>query len=403
LRRFELEAGSVRLCELEPHQAAAIRASGLVDVRLEADGRWRLIGESKVGVTAGNDWEVRVHPRIEVSQLYFLLGYSFDPNGWRDQPADFSPAHDLFEAIANGFAWHATRAIEQGVLRGYVEVEERLPGIRGRVRFANQISRSSALPLPVEVSYDDYTTDILENRILKSAAHALLRFPRVPALARRRLLQLRAGLDEVKLLERPRELQVPLATRLNERYRPALRLAELILRGRSLHGSAGASTSTGFVFDMNKIFEDFLSTALSEALQPHGGYVRTQAIAPLDLAGGVSIKPDLLWCAGGVPRAVIDAKHKELTDAGMPKAGDAYQMLAYCTALKMPRGYLVYAKDGSSPGHDLRVRNSECEIFARAVNIGQPPPTLLTEVERLVGEIVSSAGLPAARRSRAGG
>ena len=43
------------------------------------------------------------------------------------------------------------------------------------------------------------------------------------------------------------------------------------------------------------------------------------------------------------PRAVIDAKYKAEKPAGYPNA-DLYQMLAYCTALRLSDGHLVYAK-----------------------------------------------------------
>jgi 5-methylcytosine-specific restriction enzyme subunit McrC len=375
--------------ELAPMQATEIRQSGLVEVGIEPDGRWRLTGDSRIGVAVGPTWEVRVHPRIEVGQLYFLLGYAADPKGWSDQQASFDPDDDLFQAISSGFAWHASRALEQGVLRGYVQVDERRQGLRGRIRFGDQIARGAGLPIPVEVTYDDYTTDIAENRILKSAAHTLLRFPRLPQQARRGLLQLRATLDEVALLDRPREVTMPLRTRLNERYRLALRLAQLILRGGSLQATAGPTASIAFVFDMNSVFEDFLSIALTEAFEPHGGDVTLQHLDVLDVGGGVSIRPDVVWRVAATLRAVIDAKHKELGAGGMPKAADAYQMLAYCTSLGMRRGYLVYAKNGGAAPRDLMVRNANCQICVRAVDISKPPPVLLAEIEALAGEIAT--------------
>ena len=387
---LELEAWSDLGCELTHAQAAEIRSSGLVDVVAEPEpGRWRLVGDARIGVAAGPTWEVRVSPRLAVPQLFFLLAYARDPKGWRDQRAGFEPQPVLLDAIASGFAWHALRSIGQGLLHGYVPVEERIRAVRGRIRFGDQIARSASLPLPVEVSYDDYTADIAENRILKSAAVALLRLPRIPPAARRQLLGLRAMLDEVALLERPREVRMPLFTRLNERYRPALRLAELVLRASSLEVTRGPVSSVAFVFDMNRVFEDFLSTALREALRPHGGEVRLQARAALDHGGHLPIRPDVAWYVDGVPRAVVDAKHKALRPAAMPNA-DAYQMLAYCTALGLGRGYLVYAKDSNERVRDLAVKNVECEICVRAVDISRAPEHLLQQVDGLVGELVEA-------------
>jgi 5-methylcytosine-specific restriction enzyme subunit McrC len=227
-----------------------------------------------------------------------------------------------------------------GVLRGYVRIDEQLAGIRGRVRFGDQIARSANLPLPVEVSYDDYIEDIIENQMLKTASVALLRLPRLPGLARKRLLKLRGILDDVSLIGRPREASMPTLTRLNERYGPALRLAELILHASSIDAPKGPLVANAFVFDMNKVFEDFVSVALRAAMQGFGGDVRAQWRGWLDHERQLGIRPDITLWSSSTCLAVVDAKYKALELKGMPNA-DAYQMLAYCTALDLPRGFLV--------------------------------------------------------------
>jgi 5-methylcytosine-specific restriction enzyme subunit McrC len=388
---LELKAWSRLDCDLSHSEAASIRETGLVDVVAEpAQGRWRIESGSRVGVAIGATWELRVEPRIEVPQLLFLLAYALDPNGWKDEVAGFSAEPRLLDAIAAGFSWHALRSIEQGLLRGYLNVDERSPAVRGRIRFGDQITRLAALPLPLEVSYDDYTADIVENRILKSATLALLRLPRIPGAARRRLHKLRAVLDGVSFLDRPRELEMPTFTRLNRRYRSALCLAQLILRGASLNTDRGPVDSVAFAFDMNRVFEDFLTTALHEAFQAHGGELRSQFSDSLDVDGRLPIRPDVTWWVEGTPLAVVDAKHKQLRTSGSP-GEDAYQMLAYCTALDLRRGYLVYAADSGAPVGDLVVRNSACEICIRTVDIRESPELLLREVEELASEIVDRA------------
>lgn len=386
MKLLELPAWSQLVCELTHEEAAAIGEAGLVEVRAEpSPGRWRLVGDARVGVAVGASWEVRVRPRLAVPQLLFLLGYAIDPKGWRDQRADFEAAEDLFDAVANGFARHAFLLLERGLLRGYVEVEDRLPSLRGRVRFADQIARS-ALPLPIEVSYDDFTVDVAENRLLKTAAQALLRLPRVPDLARLRLLKLRALLEEVSLEPRPREAVLPEFTRLNEHYRPALLLARLILRSSSIAGARGPIAAVSFVFDMNRVFEDFISVALREALAPRGGEVLLQRPARLDRDDRIEIRPDVTWLRAGRVLAAIDAKHKTIAAGGIPNE-DAYQMLAYCTALGLERGYLVYAKDaGYGPG-EVAVRNSTCRILVRTLDLEAEPDALLDQVIELAAEV----------------
>ena len=48
---------------------------------------------------------------------------------------------------------------------------------------------------------------------------------------------------------------------------------------------------TAFLLDMNAVFEDFLTTALREALREYGGEVRAQWTGVLDVEEGIRIQP----------------------------------------------------------------------------------------------------------------
>jgi 5-methylcytosine-specific restriction enzyme subunit McrC len=393
VKLVEMEAWSQQRAELSHDQAAELAGLDLVDVFAQAHAEsWQLVANSRIGVATGTGWELRVRPKLAVPKLFFLLAYAADPDGWKDEVAEFAFEPDLLEAVASGFSWQALNALERGVLRGYVRIEERLIGIRGRVRFGDQIARSANLPLPVEVSYDDYIEDIIENRMLKTASVALLHLPRLPALARKRLLRLRGLLDDVSLVDRPREVTMPTLTRLNERYGPSLRLAELILHASSIDAPKGPLAATAFIFDMNKVFEDFVSVALRESMRQAGGEVRPQWSDWLDDQRRLGIRPDITWWAGNTCLAVADAKYKALELKGMPNA-DAYQMLAYCTALHLTRGFLVYAKDSGEHARSHQVRNSDCVIEVRTLDVEAEPKDLLRQVDTLAGEIRKSTAM----------
>ena len=365
----------------------AIEQAGLADVVAgPSPGLWRIRTGSKVGVVVGDTWELRVNPRLKVPRLMFLLGYARDQSGWKRLQAHFAPDDDLFSAIASGFSWHAAWAIDRGLLRGYIGREAQRLDLRGRVLFETQIARG-ALPVPAHVRFDDFTQDILENRMLRTVAQLLLRLPRVPDEARKRLHRVKSVLEGVSTLTDWRNVAAPPVTRLNERYTPALKLAELVLAGASLSSNIGEIRSTTFVFDMNRVFEDFVTAAFREAMRKWGGVVRDQ-VTPfsLDVAGRLSLKPDLSWWDGGSCLAVIDAKYKAI-DEGVMRHPDAYQMLAYCIAYGLPRGYLVYARDTGEESRTHRVRHSGHEIVVTTIDVEKEPEDLLADVAAVAREI----------------
>ena len=181
-------------------------------------------------------------------------------------------------------------------------------------------------------------------------------------------------------------------TRINARYQTALGLAELVLRGASYELDDGTSVRVnGLLVEMWRVFEDFVTVALAEALRPYGGRSEPQDRRHhLDHGRRVPLRPDLVHYAidstgREAPAAVLDSKYKISADGA-----DLYQMLAYCTALGLDRGHLVYAT-----GEPYRhvVRGAEIEITQHAIDLTLPPTELLGSVERLAESIVG-LGIP---------
>ncbi|HEX5533515.1 MAG TPA: hypothetical protein VFX33_07220 [Actinomycetales bacterium] len=361
-----------------------------------AAGRWALRAGSKVGAVtvtgAGVDEPVtvRVTPKVPIVRLFFLLGHSLDPAGaWRGGEVDVAEHRDLLPALAHAVERQVDRALRQGLLQGYRATEESALVVRGRIREAEQIRQRFGATLPVEVAYDEFTTDIAENRILRTAVERLLRLPGVPRDVRRRLMHQRARLADVTPVVRGQRLPDWQPTRLNARYHHALRLARAVLDGSSAEHAPGGLRIDGFLFDMNKLFEDFVTVALREALRGSGHTARFQDSHHLDEAAAVRMRPDfVLYGPGGPPRAVADAKYKAEKRGGYPDA-DLYQMLAYCTALGLGEGHLVYAKGNASHAAH-RVRHAGILIHQHALDLDQEPAGLLADV----GEV--------ARRMRGG-
>jgi 5-methylcytosine-specific restriction enzyme subunit McrC len=375
---------------LSHDQAAELGSLDFVDVAARpGSDDWHLRSDSRIGVAIGSGWELWVRPRIEIARLMFLLSYARDPSGWSQTAAGLEEEAELFGAIAAAFSAHALRALEQGILQGYRHLRERLPTLRGRIAFEQQIGRAGGLWHPLSVSYDEYTADVIENQLLKSAATVLRRLPRIGPLLRNRLRRVEVLLSEVSLVPRPREVAAPHLTRLNRRYGPAMKLAELILHSTSIDFMRGPVVGTTFVFDMNEIFQDFVSAAVGEELTRYGGVIRLEPTqASLDSAGRLKLLPDITWWMFGRCMAVLDAKYKALALRGMPNA-DAYQMLAYCVGLKLREGYLLYAKDEGQGSADHDVVDGRTTIRVRTLDLQLVPEELLGRVRELAREVAA--------------
>jgi 5-methylcytosine-specific restriction enzyme subunit McrC len=375
---------------LTPDAGRLLAASGVVNAAPSAyrPGWWLVSPAGRVGAVRVGDVTVRVVPKMPISRLLFLLGYSLHGASWQESTVPIADADDLVPAIAQALWRQVSRATGQGLLPGYVVVEESSPVLRGRLLEGAQLSRHHGLVLPLEIRHDEFTVDIPENRILRTALERMLLVPRVDAESQVMLRRMLRGLGDVSSLRAGDPMPSWQPTRLNTRYHDALRLAELVLRATSIEHAPGAIAVNGFLLDMPQLFEDFVTVALREALEPvYGGQVVGQSRHYMDEAGRVVLKPDILWRVGGVPAAVVDAKYKAEKFGGYPNA-DLYQLLAYCTVLGLRVGHLVYAAGNETPARHI-VRQSGTEIICHALALTQPAAASLSEIADLAREIAA--------------
>jgi 5-methylcytosine-specific restriction enzyme subunit McrC len=197
----------------------------------------------------------------------------------------------------------------------------------------------------------------------------------------------------------PRRLPSVHFTRLNERYRDVIVLSKLVLRSTTFDLGAGLAPASGFLVDMNRVFEDFLVAALREALGPtHGEFVQGSSRHPLhmDEDRRIRLEPDLSLWHGGQCVWLGDAKYKRLTSDAYPNA-DLYQATAYAVATGLDRAMLIYAKS-EGPATTHRVVHIGKSIDVVALDLSVPPAELLAQIEEIAASIraAASAGVPAA-------
>lgn len=376
----EYEESNVSL-PLDRGQLAGLREAH-VDVRpSDTDGTtWVLKPSSRIGALRVGELSLVIRPKIPVDRVMFLVAYALDPKRWRQYITHLLPDADVLESIVPAFVHHTHQAIRRGLLQGYRREEDALHTVRGRIRFDDQINRRHGVVLPLEVAYDEFTEDIEENRLLKTALHRLSRLPLRSGEARRDVNALRPVFNSVGLAAYARGAPEVRHSRLNDHYHSAVELARLIIDNSSLELHHGNVAGASFLLDMNRVFEQFLFVALQEELGLSASKWRKGNLT-LDEADAIRLEPDLSWWVGERCMFVGDAKYKRLDVNGF-RHPDIYQMLAYCTASALPSGLLVYAAGEAEPGV-YRIRNSGKTIEVVSLDLAGTPEMILSEVRRI--------------------
>ena len=312
----------------------------------EHSGHWQVGAHHYVGSINVAGLQVLVRPKIPLRNLFLLLEVGLRPQDWHDEAVRFETTGDLLPALVSFFARTTETTLARGLYHSYREQRDRLVALRGRVDIARQLVQPG-LVIPTACQFTEFTADLIENSYLKVAVSRSLRVAGVQPIDRRRLMQHLVTLEDVgDVRHHHTDDDRVVFTRLNEHYKPALRLARLVLANLTLQDAVGETQASSFMLDMNELFERFVTERLRRALRGRLD-VKDQHRDKLDERGTVAIKPDLLFRAAGSPKFVADIKYKLTDEAAIGRHPDYYQLLAYTTALDLPEGVLIYCLDAN--------------------------------------------------------
>lgn len=392
-----------RLSGLERDLIAKHISSITIEPASGMPGCYFLTPSSWVGVLEVEDLSIQIKPKILIKRLLFLMSYSLDPKNWLEMGFNSAEEDSLVEAIIPAFIRHLSRLFGRGILQGYRQRSDSLTTVRGQIRFSDQIRTRFGIMPPIEVTYDEFTEDVIENQLIKAAICKLLHNRIRSTKFRNDLLRFELALANVSLVQFDyRNLPTIKLSRLNNRYAHAIDLAKLILRSSSFDQTTGNLRSRSFLVNMNQVFEDFVVVALREALKlspysfPQNAHGRRLV---LDNEARIRLEPDISWWRDGICCFVGDVKYKQLDKRA--RQADLYQLLAYVIAAKLPRGVLVYAKDEAEPSirsdlHGIPLANKELHVVA--VDLANGPEDVLLQIQEignLIKRHVSPADVPA--------
>lgn len=382
---------------LTSSQAARLQELKFCRVSPTSDsGVWRVTDVTRVGAVAIDDVRLIVRPKTPLRSLIFMASYSGLQAEVDDASFAFEADQDLPAALALALIQAVLKATARGLLKGYVSVEETGTVIRGRWDIARQLKARPGIPVPVELTYDDYTEDVAENRILKSALRALVRLEQLPRRVVDKLGPLLGLFSEVSDLRAAGPVLLPAESRLNAHYQTALRLARWVLEATSWAHAEGASSGSAFLLNVAKVYEDFVGRVLQATLRPEGYDIDLQVSDwRLDTEGTIRMRPDIVISRHGRVVAVADTKYKVWgANDGSPPNADVYQALAYAVTAGVHDVHLLYVSGDVEPRR-YEIAATGTTVVAHAVDVSGEPGELVRRVKKLSATLVAAEALPA--------
>jgi 5-methylcytosine-specific restriction enzyme subunit McrC len=309
-------------------------------------GHYRLAPTHYVGVVVCPECRLVIRPKLPLSNLFNLL----DPVGplpTSDDRTTPLPGTDGLDFLAGRLAQMLHERAAAGLHRAYAERAESGRFLQGRIDLTAQLREAKGRKDQLHCQYEDFTADVPCNQLPKATAELVLRSPLLADGVRATLSQALIPYAVVSSVAiGPESFSTVSLDRLTEAYGPLFDLCRLLVESLRPGQVAGGTACPAFLLDMERVFECYCARGLAEALAKDGRIeVAVQALftvsQPVTGQPDLTMRPDLTLNNDGQPVLVLDTKWKRLVHSPLITE-DIYQMLAYCAALGVDCGTLLY-------------------------------------------------------------
>lgn len=305
----------------------------------------------------------------------------------------------LFEELIGYFLKEVSDVLKKGIRSEYKRVQVRKPYLKGQLQTAKQINQRPGCLNSFQISYDEYSSDRAENRLIRSALSLVMKWSKNSDNLRLGG-ELKFAFDDIPC---SKNYTLDFRQWSKERslihYRTVKPWCELILSYQSPISLAGGHNGISMLFPMESLFEHYVAIRLGKSLH-HDLTLKTQArtcalVTHTPYSGKPQewfrLKPDIVVSdkISHEPLYVADTKWKRINEkqaTAKHKYGisqsDMYQMFAYGQSYLGGEGvvYLIYPayENFNKPlppfkfDEKLSVRvipyellKDECELFER--------------------------------------
>lgn len=238
--------------------------------------------------------------------------------------------------------------LHEGLLKKYQKIEGNQTALKGQLLFQKQMAVNITHQERFYVRYSEYNKDNIFNRILYKTICLIPRICSNPFLLDK-VGRLMLDFPEVKNCAVTSETYIKLTyDRKTERYREAMVISKMILLNYRPDITGGSENVIAILFDMNKLWEEFVYRRLKREEASCGIKVSSQQSKDFWQPGPSSskkIRPDIV-VQYGKQTIIIDTKWKNIEDLH-PSDNDLKQMFVYNLFWKCDQSFLLYPGNAS--------------------------------------------------------
>lgn len=251
---------------------------------------------------------------------------------------------NLLEVYFEQYLMEVNTLIHKGLIKQYRKQSKNTIALKGKLEFASHIQKNAIHKERFFTTHQVYDTEHILNQILSKALDIVGQFTKGTRLHD---TTKRVSLNFPKLSNQSITLQQLNNIKLNRKsqgYSKALELARLIILNYSPDISSGKEKMLSLLFDMNELWETYITKQLEKACI--GTDIKISGQESKSFWGHNNLRPDIVL-RKGLETYIIDTKWKRPKN-NTASVSDLRQMYTYCRFWDAQKAMLLYPGDASS-------------------------------------------------------
>lgn len=306
-------------------------------------GYKKLIAQHWVGTISLKDLNIEILPKLHgfVSDdslrnvLTRMILVSHQNPSVREMPGmTMLEKNSLIEMLISTFLVNLEKYVNSGLQHSYKKIDKNIIGVKGKILFSKQFSHNALDPSKFWCRFSRFTADNDINQFLKVCLVEMSRLSK-DKQNKQKIRYLLPVFCDIKNINKEKALAKDLVfNSTNQRAEETYRYGRLFLENMFSTLSAGNTSISMMLFDMNSLYELFIYRVSqmvygsNSIYQLKGNYLLKRIC---DLKSFIGLRPDITIKRDDGMMDVIDTKWK--IPVTFTKESDAYQMNAYSTCI----------------------------------------------------------------------
>ena len=339
--------------------------------------------DSYVGSAEFEKFIINIHPKFsEIKKLPLLIDYAYElkDEDIIETELQFTSEYNFpLDSLIRALVSQSKKLIKVGLAKSYVNIQENVPFLRGKLLLTQQIQNDVSMNLKFGCEYDEYSSNIIENQIILFILEKSYHLTKHHILKK----QIQKIIHEFDMDVEHKEIDkndfILFYDRYNLQYEKIHLVCKLIFDELGVSDFYKHETSHIFpVFiDMNDLFEKYVIKLLDDYLDKNKFTVvsqpdtHKQAWKSINLKNEISkgIEPDIIIYSKKPKKELLiiaDVKYMLSKKIG---ESQLYQITFYLHEFKQQKGFALIPDSDQSDEIKWKSLTQEISIYLKKIPI----------------------------------